>query len=141
MNIREAAVGDIFAMYEIRFAVRENGFPDSAAATYKDSIAHLESLGKGWVCEDDGGVMLGFAFAENDGFIWALLVRPGHERRGIGTRLLDRCVAWLRQNGVKRAWLRTAPGTGAEQFYRRRGWRGSRRWWRREIKFTMDVNA
>ena len=66
--------------------------------------------------------LLGFAFANRSGLIWALFVAPGHEARGIGTRLLAHCLDWLRAEGVAVAFLETGQATRAEAFYRRRGW-------------------
>jgi GNAT superfamily N-acetyltransferase len=49
-------------------------------------------------------------------------VLPGYERRGIGRRLYDLAIAWLRENGARDLWLTTSAGTKAAAFYEHRGW-------------------
>jgi ribosomal protein S18 acetylase RimI-like enzyme len=65
------------------------------------------------VAEDDGGKMIGFAhagFGPNEDFtaldhslgvICAVIVRPDHRREKIGTELLRRCEAYVRDAGAK----------------------------------------
>ena len=99
----------------------ENPLSDPSKVTYADFVAYVSDIGRGWIAETETG-MIGFSFANRSGLIWALFVRPGHEGRGVGTALLNECLNWLRDQGVKRAFLDTDPGTRAEVFYRRKGW-------------------
>ena len=118
---RQAVAGDSAAMMAVRLAVRENVLVNRDAVTISGAAAYITGPGRGWVAEADG-VMVGFSIANRSGLIWALFVLPGWEGRGIGTRLLDACVDWLRSIGVGEAFLDTGPGTRAEGFYRHRGW-------------------
>lgn len=91
--------------------------------THADYVEHLERRGHGWLAEV-GGEVVGFAVGRaDDGNVWALFVDPAHEGRGIGGALHDRLVPWMFAQGLERLWLTTDPGTRAEGFYRRRGWR------------------
>ena len=66
---------------------------------------------KGWVAERAGKVV-GFSMADRaDASIFALFVLPGYEGRGLGSRLLDLAVDWLRANGAEKVWLTTGPRT------------------------------
>jgi GNAT superfamily N-acetyltransferase len=56
------------------------------------------------------------------GNIYALFVEEAYEGRGIGLALLERATEVLIEAGCPRMWLTTAPGTRAEQVYRRAGW-------------------
>lgn len=121
-NVRLATPADWPEMHRIRMAVRENilGRPD--AITRADYIAAISELGCGWVSEEPGGRMAGFAIAYRTGEIWALFVDPPLEGRGHARALHAEMVAWLRAVGVQRARLSTDPGTRAEAFYRKQGW-------------------
>lgn len=60
---------------------------------------------KGWL-EERARQIVAFSMADRaDASIFALFVLPGYEGRGLGNRLLDLAVDWLRANGAERAWL------------------------------------
>jgi GNAT superfamily N-acetyltransferase len=125
--IREARAGDVAGMFAVRTSVVDNAMgmerlaelgisPESVAAS-------LARDHKGWVAEGAAGEVVGFAMGDRaDGSVFALFVRPGWERRGIGGRLLGTVVAWLRREGHNVVRLTTGARTPAEGFYRRRGW-------------------
>ena len=70
------------------------------------------------------GQLVAFAIGNKiNGNIWALFVDPKHEQRGYGRLLHDEMVSWLRSQGATHLWLTTAPGTRAEGFYEKAGWR------------------
>jgi GNAT superfamily N-acetyltransferase len=122
VQLRVATVRDIPAMHRLRMSVRENRLSDPSRITESDYVAHLTSLGRGWVAEIDGTIV-GLAIGRaTDGNIWALFVDPEYEGRGIGTILHDTMVNWLFDQGLQRLWLGTEPGTRAEQFYLRKDW-------------------
>jgi len=109
-------------MHVVRLAVRENALR-SAAVTEASYVPAIEETGRGWVVEIDRQIV---AFAVGNkvtGNLWALFVHPGHEGRGHGRKLHDAVLAWLFAQGVERAWLSTEPGTRAQRFYERAGWR------------------
>ena len=110
------------AIQRVRHAVRENRLVSRAIGD-DEVIDHLERLGRGWVVAVDGEIV---AFAIGDASsanIWALFVDPAHEARGFGRKLHDEMVAWMFAQGLQSIWLTTQPGTRAERFYRRAGWR------------------
>jgi len=69
------------------------------------------------------GLVTGFSGSDKrDGSIWALLVAPGHDGKGIGRALLKTACDALREAGHRAATLSTEPGTRAERHYRADGW-------------------
>ena len=74
------------------------------------------------VSEDETNVQ-GFTCVNHQtGYVWALFVIDGAQRRGHGTALLGAATARLRQAGHRQAFLSTERGTRAEGFYLSRGW-------------------
>lgn len=123
---REARGDDMPAISRVRFAVRENiSTPERLRArgiTEENVAASFLTTARGWVavCEDE---IVGFSIADREeATVFALFVLPEFEGRGIGGRLLNLAVDWLKANGVMRAWLTTGPNTKAAGFYARRGW-------------------
>lgn len=119
-RIRVARNEDIPAMQSIRAAVTENvrskTFSD---ADYRKAI---RATGRGWVIDLEGGIV-GFAVADaKSASIWALIVHPGHERRGYGRQLHAAMVEWLWSQGVEKISLTTEPNTRASRFYESAGW-------------------
>ena len=118
---------DAAAAMRVRMAVRQNTCSDPSRLPLDLIAHHVDDIGRGWLIEDDDGVLRAFAIAHREpdgrGSIWALFVEPGFEGRGWGRRLMDEAEAWLRAAGLTPAWLCTEPGTRAESFYTARGWR------------------
>lgn len=122
MIFREATMKDISALSEVRLSVRENVLSDPNRITHEMYQTYLCEAGKGWLCEVDGEVV-GFSVASlKDASIWALFVKPGHEGRGIGRRLLHLATGWLFDMGASSIALSTEVGTRADGWYRRQGW-------------------
>lgn len=122
INFREAHVGDIEQIMEVRFAVKENVLSNPSLVSYKDNEEYLTVRGKGWVCEINNSIA-GFAIADlKEHSIWALFVRPEHERRGIGKKLQDIMLDWYFGATKEKLWLETASSTRAEKFYKSSGW-------------------
>jgi GNAT superfamily N-acetyltransferase len=120
---REARTEDIAALSEVRLSVRENALSRPDVITRGMYETYLGEAGKGWLCEADGEVV-GFSVASlRDASIWALFVKPTHEGRGIGRRLLQLATDWLFDMGVSRIVLSTSVGTRADSLYERWGWR------------------
>ncbi len=123
MGTRLATVADIEAMHAIRLAVTENRLSDPARATTERYREMLGKRGKGWVFEDDAGVIVGFGIADAlSRSFWALFVQPGCERRGAGRALHDAMVTWLFAIDNRPIWLTTEPHTRAAVFYAAAGW-------------------
>lgn len=120
---RRAAVADIPAMSVIRLSVKENVLSNPGRVTGQMYEDYLEKDGRGWVAEQND-VIVAFSYADkNDGSIWALFVSPDHEGKGLATHLLKLAVDWLFGLGHQHITLHTSPGTRADRFYARQGWR------------------
>lgn len=137
MTIREATVADIPQIQIVRNSVHENTLSDPGLVTDADCAEYLTQRGKGWVCEVNGQIA-GFAIADVVGKnIWALFLRPEYERQGIGRQLHDRMLDWYFNQTPETLWLSTSPGTRAEQFYRKAGWKEVGTYGKGEVKFEM----
>lgn len=140
-RVRLATVHDYPKMHRIRMAVKENILSRPEAITEADYIAAVTDLGRGWVSEEEGGVMAGFAIAYRTGEIWAMFVDPDLEGRGHGRALHGAMVAWLRSTGLERAYLSTDPGTRAEAFYRSQGWQAGALRPNGELAFELPLSG
>lgn len=137
MNFREALVTDIPQIQLVRNAVKENMLSDPLLVPDADVEDYILRRGRGWVCEAEGQV-LGFSIVSvKDHNVWALFVLPGFEKMGIGLRLYDEMMNWYFQQTAEDIWLSTSPGTRAEAFYRKAGWRETGLYGKGEIKFEM----
>jgi GNAT superfamily N-acetyltransferase len=111
---------------------------DPALVTDSDCEEFITVRGKGWVCEVDGTIV-GFAIADvKENNIWALFLEPAYERQGIARKLHDTMLDWYFQQTSKDVWLGTAPGTRAEAFYRKAGWKETGVHGKGEVKFEMS---
>ncbi|MBL7709541.1 MAG: GNAT family N-acetyltransferase [Chitinophagaceae bacterium] len=139
MTFREATIKDIPQIQVVRNAVTENTLSNPALVTDKDCEEYIVKRGKAWVCEVDGAIV-GFAIADlQDHNVWALFVQPGFDKKGIGRRLHDDMLNWYFQQTTHTIWLSTSPGTRAEAFYRKAGWRETGLYGKGEIKFEMPA--
>lgn len=141
MIFREAVPNDIPQIQVVRNAVKENMLSDPSLVTDHDCLEFISVRGKGWVCESDGRI-IGFAIADlQDDNIWALFVDPEFEGRNIGRELQKMMLDWYFSQGKDSVWLGTAPGTRAEQFYRKTGWKQNGMHGSKEVKFEMERAA
>lgn len=125
-------------MQIVRNAVKENVLSKPSLVTDEDCRDYITRRGKGWVCEIDGQ-LAGFAIADLLGHnIWALFIHPQWERIGIGKTLHDRMLDWYFNQTTETVWLSTAPGTRAEGFYRKKGWKDAGTYGKGEVKFEMS---
>ena len=123
MLIREATIADIPQIQYVRHAVKENVLSNPALVTDADCEEYITVRGKGWVCEVEGKIT-GFTIADLQGHnVWALFVLPEYEGRGMGSRLHDVMLEWYFSKTSELIWLSTDPGTRAETFYRKKGWK------------------
>ena len=91
------------------------------------------------MCEINNTIV-GFAIVSiTDHNVWALFIQPGFEKRGIGRRLHDEMMDWYFNQTDETIWLGTAPGTRAETFYRKAGWKEAGMHGKGEIKFEMTA--
>jgi GNAT superfamily N-acetyltransferase len=120
--VRRATAQDIPAMMELRLSVNENRLSDPGQVSAEDCLRYVER-GDMWVWEEDGEILGLSAGNGETGRIWALFVRPGHERRGIGRALFETACDTLIRAGFRTLTLSTDPDTRAARFYRAAGWR------------------
>jgi GNAT superfamily N-acetyltransferase len=140
MIFREALTTDIPEIQVVRNSVKENMLSNPALVTDKDCEEFITQRGKGWVCEMDG-IIVGFAIADlQDHNIWALFLHPDYEKRGIGKELHRLMMDWYFSQTEVTAWLGTEPGTRAEGFYRRSGWKDAGIVNKGEVKFEMSID-
>jgi GNAT superfamily N-acetyltransferase len=123
---REATAADMPGISTVRLSVKENAaMPESPARrgiTNESVAASFAAASKGWVAERDGEI-IAFSIADRRSrSIFALFVLPGHEGRGLGTRLLKYAEKWLWDDGAEPLWLTTDPQSRAARYYERRGW-------------------
>jgi len=140
MNFREALQADIPAIQIVRNSVQENRLSDPSLVPDKDVEDYITRRGKGWVCEMDNRIV-GFAIADlQDNNIWALFIQPGFEGKGIGKKLHSDMLNWYFDQNKEMVWLGTFPGTRAESFYRKAGWKETGTHGKWELKFEMTVS-
>lgn len=144
MLIREASINDINQIQFVRNAVKENTLSDPGLVTDEHCRIYMTERGKGWVAETNGQI-IGFAIADLvEHNIWALFVLPDAEGKGAGKQLHNCMLGWYFSQTKETVWLGTSPGTRAEEFYRRQGWKENGKHGKNEIKFEMtfeDWNA
>jgi GNAT superfamily N-acetyltransferase len=126
--IRPGRRSDVPEMMALRTSVAENHMSVDDLArlgiTPETVVADIESGERSCFVAEEGERIVGFSMSDRrDGQVFALFTRPGFEGRGHGSRLLAEALGWLIARGHREAWLTTAPGTRAERFYLRRGWR------------------
>lgn len=138
MIIREATISDIPGIQIVRNSVRENRLSDPALVPDSDVEDYIMRRGKGWVSEENSQIT-GFSIVSViDRNIWALFVHPDHEGKGIGRQLHDIMLSWYFSQTNETIWLSTAPGTRAEKFYRKAGWKETGSYGKGEIKFELE---
>jgi GNAT superfamily N-acetyltransferase len=120
--IRRARPDDHARVTEIRNSVTENVLSDPSRVTIEHYKWFEQNPGV-WLWEEDGRI-LGFSAADTrDGSIWALFIDPAHEGRGIGRALFAKALEALRKAGHTTGSLTTQPGSRADRFYQRAGWK------------------
>ena len=135
MHYRMANLNDWQAIHVVRMSVTENVLSDPLKVTETDYKSMISERGRGWVCEVDGEI-IGFSIVDlQEQNIWALFLLPTFEGKGIGKKLHDLMMNWTAAQGLKSVWLSTTPGTRAEGFYRKMGWKDKGLLQNGEIKF------
>jgi GNAT superfamily N-acetyltransferase len=139
VKIREATIGDIPAMHVVRMAVKENALNNPDLVKLQDYEEFLFKRGKGWVCEKDNQV-IGFAIVDLlEHNIWALFLQPDQEKKGLGKQLHDQMMDWYFEQTGNPIWLSTSPGTRAESFYKKAGWKQNGFQKNGEVRFEMTI--
>src|SRR3954452_4401241 len=138
--IRQALLSDIPRLMEIRGAVRENRLSDPSRVTLADYVWQIDHAPI-HVWEHRGLIKGLSAGNPRDGTIWALFVDPAFEGHGIGQALIMAACTSLATAGHRVAKLSTEPGTRAERFYLRNGWRPDGYTDRGEVVFVKRLCA
>ena len=137
MHLRQASESDIPGMHRVRLSVHENKLAPTTGISEFDYIEAITVSGRGWViCIDDRIVAFAVGY-KTDGNIWALFVDPVQEGKGFGKKLHRVMVDWLWEQGLDHLWLTTTPGTRAEGFYRKLGWKSRGLSAKGEIRFEL----
>ena len=123
LNFANATIGDIPEMINVRELVDENKLrvlPEEEAARYR---FQMNAGANGWTCRI-GGFLCGFAIADSGARrLGALFVHPYFKRDGIGRYLHRVAVERLFSQSDAPIHVATQPGTAAERFFRKAGWR------------------
>jgi GNAT superfamily N-acetyltransferase len=143
--LREATADDLPGITRVRTSVRENLLTveqlRERGVTEESIAASFLANSKGWVAERNGEIVA-FAIADRAAnSLFALFVLPACEGQGFGSRLLDLALDWLRENGVVKVWLTTAPGSKAARFYERRGWVATGPTATGDIRYELRLHA
>jgi len=128
-------------MQIVRNSVTENILSNPDLVSDKDYEEFIFERGKGWVCEIDSQIV-GFSIVDlRENNVWALFLKPGFEKQGIGRQLHDIMVDWYFTQTRDTIWLGTTPKTRAELFYRKAGWKEIGMHGKDEIKFEMTYDS
>ena len=138
LELRTATPDDVAAMHGVRMAVRENRLADPASIGKDAFLPFLASAGA-WVVEVEGEIVGFAALDAANANVWALFVDPAAEGLGIGRALHERMMQWAIEQGLRRLWLTTDPGTRAAQFYQQLGWSEIERTEAGEIRFEREM--
>lgn len=139
MIFREAVLSDIPQMQRVRNSVTENTLSDPALVSDEEVADYITHRGNGWICEINNNIV-GFAIVDlEDHNVWALFIQPGFDKKGIGRKLHDDMINWYFNHTNKTIWLGTSPGTRAEGFYSKAGWKETGVHGKGEIKFEMTA--
>jgi ribosomal protein S18 acetylase RimI-like enzyme len=131
MTLRDATPADVSDLFDIRCSVRENHMPREQLAQVgitPETVAAMISGGDyATVVLEESGAAIAFAMARvHDGYVFAVFVRGGWERRGNGSAVLVELENRLRQHGVQRASLSTGrEAQRAHAFYCKHGWQST----------------
>lgn len=123
MKYRIATIEDFLAIHQIRMSVHENRLSDPSKVTESDYRSMIQERGRGWVCESKGEIVGFCIVGTHEKNVWALFLLQDFERKGIGFQLQKRMLEWYFSQGFNYLWLSTEPGTRAEKFYEKTGWK------------------
>ena len=109
-------------------AVYRTFYPDGWRAHQRAAVEAALAEQTVWVAEQDE-TLVGFTTVvlhpdDDLGEIHMIAVDPGHQKRGVGAKLTEHAVAWIREAGMALAMVETGadPGHGpARRTYERAG--------------------
>ena len=135
---RAVTEADIDQLFEVRTSVLENQIDLSLIP--RELVLEVLNDGGSYLCADNGYVV-GFSMATASGSIFALFVRPEYEGQGIGKRLLQEALNYLKAKGLSQATLETMPDTRADAFYQKQGWVRGELNEDGDVEFIYDLSA
>jgi GNAT superfamily N-acetyltransferase len=128
MKFRLIQPEDLTEVIDVRASTLENPFSRAAlrelGITEESTAELLRTTHRGWLCEEEGGI-IGFAMGDGKtGELWVIAVLPEFEGRGVGSRLINSVEEWLWSLGWQELWLWTGSDqkTRAYNFYLKHGW-------------------
>src|SRR5258707_8725271 len=124
IKTREFAISDYDAALELW--QRVEGL-EIAEGDDREGVSHFLARNPGLSrVATDGAAIVCVALCGHDGrrgYIYHLAVDPAYQTRGVGSRLIDECLAGLRLAGLKRALILVAHyNPCGRKFWRRPGW-------------------
>jgi len=103
------------------------GIAVTEADSRDNMAAFLERNGQACFVAEDGNRIVGTCLAGNDGrrgYLYHLAVREEARLAGIGSALVERCLAGLRGYGIEKVHLFVmGDNADAIEWYRRKGWK------------------
>ena len=79
------------------------------------------------VCVECDGQIVGIGRIVGDGALFFevvdVAVLPAHQKRGLGTMIMDALTSWLRENAPRGAYVKLIADKGTTGFYERYGFR------------------
>jgi RimJ/RimL family protein N-acetyltransferase len=119
-TIRQALKSEIRELSQLRLEALQNE-PEAFARDYKTDSRNSVADWEEWLrqrsdettgiifvaCVDDQlagmtGIARGHtAKTQHNGMIWGVYVRPGYRRQGIAGQLMEACIQWAGERGVK----------------------------------------
>jgi len=121
MRVRDCAAADLEAVWRL---LHDNGWAHRLASA-ADVARLLSASQRTAVALDDQDRVVGFGRAITDGlsngYLSMVVVAPSHQRRGLGTQLVQHLIG--KDDGI--TWVLRAGRDGAEAFFSRLGFRTS----------------
>src|SRR5215204_5839800 len=127
-----------------RFLAASRGTPEGYASFISTQLEDPDAV---VLVADDGGGVIGYAYAAIEGYdymalrgpagvVHDILVEPEYRGRGVGRMLLDAALAFLKAHGAPRVVLTTAEGNeAAQRLFARAGFR------RTMIEMTRELDG
>jgi GNAT superfamily N-acetyltransferase len=138
VNIRTATIEDGRALARLRW---DSSDKDESFEVFEERFARFWSQREGWtvwVAEVDGAIVSNMWLyrvprvpqpgqtRDAHGYLTSVYTSPEARNRGIGAAILERIVAWGRDNGLEGIFV--SPSDESVPFYERAGFVWSKQW-------------
>jgi ribosomal protein S18 acetylase RimI-like enzyme len=123
LAIRDLAIGDYDAVLKLW-----NSVPGVRANETREEFGRILARNPGLSCVAEvAGTLAAAVFCCHDGrrgYLYHLAVAEAFRRRGLGQRLVNRCLERLQADGIRRCTIfLIADNAAGELFWRQTGWR------------------